>query len=95
MKNNHVIDNNRPNCELGIRVGQDSLFVALDQVDVLIGVDDDTEEQVVTLLAAADIATDDTPYLVRCEPTDANGCNLTFRDRSLVATQVATLTTPG
>jgi hypothetical protein len=94
MENNHAVDFNKPNCELGIRIGADQLFLALDQADVTVGIDDDTEEQVVTLLGSADVADAHTPYLVRCEPTGET-YSMTFRDRALVATQVATLTTPG
>jgi hypothetical protein len=93
VRNHHGVDNNRPNCELGIKVGDDDLFMALDQTDVIVGTDDADEETVVTLLAGAEVPDNGTPYLVRCEPT-GDTYDMRFRDRALTAIQVATLTTP-
>ncbi len=96
VKNAHAgIDNNRPDCVLGITTGADALFLPLDQVDVIVGTADDTEEAVVTLMGVADLAQANTPYAVRCTPTTTDGYNVQFRDRVLIATQVAELASVG
>ena len=96
VKNHHAgIDANRPDCVLGIVTGADALFMPLDQVDVIVGAEPDTEEDVITLMGVADLAQANTPYAVRCEPTTTDGYDVRFRDRVLIATQVADLTAVG
>jgi hypothetical protein len=93
IRNHHAVNNERPNCELGVVVGNDALFMPVDQTDVIIGTEDPSNETVVTLLAGVEAPANNTPYLVRCAPVN-DSYDLRFRDRSLTAVQVATLTTP-
>jgi hypothetical protein len=88
-----VVENNgpaddRPLCRLGVMRGLQ--FEALDRVDPLIDNVDPVKEQVLTLMGATTVDGATNEYLVECEP-QAGAYSLRFRDRSLIAIQVATL----
>jgi hypothetical protein len=80
--------NDRPLCRLGVMRGLQ--FEALDRVDPLIGNVDPIKEQVLTLMGTTSVDGATNEYLVECEP-QAGAYSLRFRDRSLIAIQVATL----
>jgi hypothetical protein len=88
-----VVENNgpaddRPLCRLGVMRGE--FFEGLDRVDPLIDNVDPVKEQVLTLMGTATVDAASNEYLVECEP-QAGAYNMRFRDRSLIAIQVATL----
>jgi hypothetical protein len=94
VKNNHAVDISRPDCELGIGIGQDQLFYEIDQTDVPVGVEDDTEEDVITLSGVAVVESNNADFLVRCKPSGET-YSLTFRERTLTAIQVDALESAG
>ena len=86
-------DVQRPDCKLVSEPGGNGIQIPSDQVDVILSNQEPDNEILVTLQGALAIETDGIPYAMVCEPS-AGDYALQFRDRSLTALQVATLTTP-
>lgn len=83
-------DHQRPDCKLVTIAGEDDIPVPADQVDVALSKLAPNNEQVVTLTAALAIEEAGTGYAMTCEPS-GDAYVLKFRDRSLIAIQVATI----
>jgi len=83
-------DVQQPDCTLVVENLENGILIPFDQVDMRLSNVEPSNEHLITLQAAVDVPANNTAYAMTCKPFGLD-YNLKFRDRSLIALQVATL----